>query len=67
MNFKSYSASPPPTGAQILAFSPAYERGHPVRWRLVTQPNAPLLEVKSYITADELEMCVQVDTLMSDR
>lgn len=63
MNFKDFKTESPEVGARILAFSPVYPKGDPMRFRIVTVPPVSMSEVVSYITLEDIEDEIAADTL----
>ena len=53
--FKDFKKEPPTPGTRILAFSPLYPKGDPMRFRLVTVLPCEMLEIHSYAVETDLE------------
>ncbi len=66
MTFKDFKTNPPAPGTRILAYSPVYPKGDPMRFRLVTVIPAAMDEVAAYMTEQDLTDAVMLDALFSN-
>lgn len=65
MDFRDFKQDRPAAGTRILAFSPVYPKGDPMRFRMVTVIEVGMDEVAAYLTERDLEDKVAMDALFS--
>lgn len=61
--FRSFKNERPEPGTRILAFSPVYKRGDPMRLRMVTVLPVGMDEVSVYALEPDIELAVLADAL----
>lgn len=65
MTFRDFKKERPPAGTRILAFSPVYPDGDPMRFRMVTVLPVGMDEVVSYATEADLEFDASIDLMVA--
>lgn len=67
LNLRNFRTERPDAGTKVLAFSPVYKRGDPMRWRFVQVLPVGMDEVVAYMLMDDLEDKAIVDGLFAGR
>lgn len=65
MNFKDFKKNPPAPGTRILAYSPIYPKGDPMRFRMVSVLPCEMAEVVAYVTEQDLIDAVMLDAIFA--
>lgn len=61
--FRNFKTDRPQAGTRVLAFSPIYKRGDPMRLRMVTVLPVGMDEVTAYATEQDIEESCLADAL----
>lgn len=61
--FRNFKTDRPEPGTRILAFSPIYKRGDPMRLRMVTVLPVGMEEITAYATEQDIEETCVADAL----
>lgn len=61
--FRDFKADRPEPGTRVLAFSPVYKHGDPMRFRMVTVLPVGMEEVTAYATESDIEATCIADAL----
>lgn len=61
--FRNFKTERPESGTRVLAFSPVYKRGDPMRLRMVTVLPVGMEEVTAYATEQDVEDACMADAL----
>jgi hypothetical protein len=61
--FRNFKTDRPEPGTRVLAFSPIYKQGDPMRLRMVTVLLVGMEEVTAYATEQDIEDSCMADAL----